>query len=70
MTLADNAAISACASCGEWEQAVSLLAVMAKEGVPPVTVSYSAAITACANAGRWQEAVRLLDELWGPRDPP
>ena len=35
LVLADNAVISACASCGKWEQATRLLKAMAKDGVPP-----------------------------------
>jgi pentatricopeptide repeat protein len=58
-----NAAISACAKGGQWQQALSLLQEMREKGVIPDRITYSAAISACGKGGQWQQALSLLQEM-------
>ena len=50
--VAYNAAISACAATGAWEEAIGLLGRMEGAGVAPTVVSYASALGACANGSR------------------
>ncbi|OLQ06731.1 Pentatricopeptide repeat-containing protein, chloroplastic [Symbiodinium microadriaticum] len=51
-----SAAISSCEKCGQWPQALHLLAEMQEDEVEPNVYSFSAAISACAVDGQWQNA--------------
>lgn len=61
--------ISACATAGDWKQALSLLQKMEKEGVRANRFTYSAAISAMGKAGRWQHALALLHRMGERRVP-
>ena len=50
--VAYNAAISACAATGAWEEAIGLLGRMEGAGVAPTVVSYASALGACASGSR------------------
>ena len=56
----DSAAISACEKGQQWQQALSLLAVMHQTFALPEVTSYSAVISACEKGQRWQQALCLL----------
>ena len=58
--VAYNAAISACAATGAWEEAIGLLGRMEGAGVAPTVVSYASALGACANGSRPSAAPRAL----------
>ena len=57
----DSAAISACEKGQQWQQALSLLAVMHQTFALPEVTSYSAVISACEKDQRWQQALGLLE---------
>ena len=54
------AAISACATGGEWRRAVSLFDSMLASAIQPDVVSCTALISALAADGQWQHAERAL----------
>ncbi|CAK9113167.1 unnamed protein product [Durusdinium trenchii] len=63
-----SAAISACSSCSEWEQALLLFTQM-KKAMRPNVISYSAVIDACEKGGQWQRSLALLGEMRGSSIP-
>ena len=48
---------------GRWEEALQLLELMARDGVPRDGVSYNAALDALSRGGRWEEALALLQQM-------
>ena len=65
-----NAALSACAKTGAWEEALALLEEMRARRLSPELVSFNAAISACARAGRWGQALKLLSTMRKVGKPP
>ena len=55
------AAISACATGGEWRRAVSLFDGMLENSIQPDVVSCTALISALAADGQWQHAEHALE---------
>lgn len=67
-TIADvhvfNAAVSAAAASGKWQEALVIMAKMRREGIRPDLSTYNSAIIACRNAaGQSEQVVALLTEL-------
>ncbi|CAJ1450167.1 unnamed protein product [Effrenium voratum] len=58
-----NAAIAACASAGEWQQATAVLASMKGHRCIPNIISHSSAVSACEKCGDWVNALRHFDHL-------
>ncbi len=60
--------ISACASCGQWPAALSLLHSMSTIQVTPNVVTCTAALGAYVTSGYWHGALQLLRSLVGQVD--
>ena len=58
-----NAMISSCETCGQWEQALKLLAAMPGASVQPSVISFHALMSACNRWRQWQHTLSLFDEL-------
>ncbi|CAE8586321.1 unnamed protein product [Polarella glacialis] len=62
-TIACNAAITACKTGQQWEQAVGMLSLSHAWRVCPDTVTFNALISACQRGQLWQKPLHLLDEM-------
>ena len=60
--------ISACASCGQWPGALSLLHSMSTIQVTPNVVTCTAALGAYVTSGYWHGALQLLRSMVGQVD--
>eukprot|EP00811_Abedinium_folium_P020349 NODE_2932_length_2119_cov_10.913655.p1 GENE.NODE_2932_length_2119_cov_10.913655~~NODE_2932_length_2119_cov_10.913655.p1 ORF type:complete len:661 (+),score=150.02 NODE_2932_length_2119_cov_10.913655:78-2060(+) len=58
-----NAALKTCEEGWKWEQAVTLLSDMDRQGVLPDGIGYAAALGACSAERQWGHALRLLDRM-------
>jgi len=62
-TIVFSAAISACASAGEWKPALKLLDEMKERSIARNSISYNAAIKSCWDSGAWEQALQLLQNM-------
>lgn len=58
-----SAVMIAHAKCGEWKEAIELLASMASVTVESDTVVCNAAISACGRSGAWPSALEILEVM-------
>jgi pentatricopeptide repeat protein len=58
-----NAAISACETGEQWQQALGLLAMLQQSGLVPDVITYTAALTACERGEQRQQALGLLNVM-------
>ncbi|CAK0899350.1 unnamed protein product [Prorocentrum cordatum] len=61
-----NAAISACETAGEWQQALALFALAGSRGRQawsPDAVSCNALLSACEKGAQWKRALALLESM-------
>jgi pentatricopeptide repeat protein len=57
-----NETLRACSKTGDWQTALRIMSVLAREGRTDV-VQWGAAIAACGPEGRWGEALMLLRDM-------
>ena len=58
-----SAAIRACETEGNWQEALAILGEMPRLRSEPIVVSYSAPISACEKGERWQEASSIVSDM-------
>eukprot|EP00438_Fugacium_kawagutii_P031975 Skav234152 [mRNA] locus=scaffold2592:207880:209484:+ [translate_table: standard] len=58
-----SAAISACQSAAQWQEAVFLFGKMRSKEMLPNVITYSAVLSACDKGGQWERSLKLLQEM-------
>ena len=48
-------------SCGDWQEAVTFLEMIERQGYQPTVVTFGAAITSCEKAKKWQHALEFFE---------